>query len=298
MSVVPTIRGSLKQAISLGAVQETMLIPLYGRALASRNGGRLFYDPRAVEIVETIDYDFRRFRRVFDEALLLGAVLRTRLLDMIVGAFLRYAPRGTVVEIGAGLNTRFERVDNGMLRWVDVDLPDAMALRRRFFSESARRAMVACSVLESTWTAVAAQRPGPYFIVAEGVFGYLQESEVKAALALIAHDLPGATIAFDTMATPPEDVRDRRRSWPGLRARVAWTCDDPREVERWRLGYRLVSTRAIADVPPLVESSLPIWYRHTLGVARALGWKIDTSRINVYRSVTTASAQALEGHRV
>jgi O-methyltransferase involved in polyketide biosynthesis len=289
MSVVPNIRGSLKQPIALGAVQETMLIPLYGRALASRSGGTLLHDPRAVEIVETIEYDFRRFRRFSDGALLLGAVLRTRLLDMMVGSFLRSAPRGTVVEIGAGLNTRFERVDNGILRWVDVDLPDAMALRRRFFSESARRAMVACSVLERTWTAVATQCPGPYFIVAEGVFGYLQESEVKAALALIADDLPGATIAFDT--TAPDDVRDRR-SWPGLRARVAWMCDDPREIERWGLGYRLVSTRAIGDMPPLVESALPTWYRHTLGIARVLGWKTDTSRINLYRNVTNTNEQA------
>src|SRR5437016_2040171 len=98
----------MKQSIALGAVQETMLITLYGRALASRAGCKLLRDPRAIEIVEAIDYNVRRFA---DEAQVLGAMLRTRILDEIAQAFLAWAPGATVVEIGAGLNARFQRLD-------------------------------------------------------------------------------------------------------------------------------------------------------------------------------------------
>jgi O-methyltransferase involved in polyketide biosynthesis len=271
----------MKQAIALGAVQETMLITLYGRALATRKRVGLLHDPRAVEIVQAIDYNFRRFA---DEVQVLGTVLRTTIMDEMTQGFLAQAPHATVVEIGAGLDTRFERLDNGTVRWVDLDLPDAMQLRRRFFTETARRRMVVSSVLNARWTKVVRQRGGPYFMIAEGVFGYLQEHEVKKALAVIAEQLPGAVIVFDTVGTWGVNSQRGRSVLPGLRARLAWTCDDPRQVEQWGLRYRLLESRSLADLPPSLDRTLPFSYRYSIALARVLGWEIDTYRINMYRA--------------
>lgn len=41
-----------------------------------------------------------------------------------------------MIEIGTGLNTRFESVDNGVVRWLDLDLPDTIELRRQFFANT------------------------------------------------------------------------------------------------------------------------------------------------------------------
>jgi O-methyltransferase involved in polyketide biosynthesis len=270
----------MKQPIALGAVQETMLITLYARALATRNRDGLLDDPRAVEIVDAIDYNFQRFA---DEAPVVGAVLRTRILDEMARGFLMRAPRATVVEIGAGLNTRFERVDNGTLQWVDLDLPDAMHLRQQFFTESARRAMMASSVLDPSWTDLVKSKRRPYLLIAEGVLGYLREDEVKKALALVAEELPGAVIAFDT-AGRTTATQDRHRVWPGLRARLAWFCDDPREVEQWGLGYRLLESRSLADIPPSLDRALPFSHRYSIALARVLGWDLDTYRMNLYQA--------------
>ena len=267
----------MKLPIALGAVQETMLITLYGRAMAARDGGAVLNDPRAVDIVQSLDYDFRLFARQPPH----GAVLRTRMLDDMVRAFLASSPRATVVEIGAGLNARFERLDNGTLRWLDVDLPDAMRLRRQFFSETARRTMVASSVTESAWTEAATALGGPHCLIAEGVFGYLPEEEVKEALGRIADALPGSILAFDISGRRRPTERRGRRVWPGLRARSGWTCEDPREVEQWGLGYRLLESRALADMP-LSEELFSVQY--ALALARILGWAIDTHRVNVYRA--------------
>jgi O-methyltransferase involved in polyketide biosynthesis len=81
------------------------------------------------------------------------------------------------VEIGAGLNTRFERVGNGQAHWIDVDLPDVIELRRRFFADTGRRRMVAASVLDKAWLHDVRQSPGPYFFVAEAVLAYLPEDQ-------------------------------------------------------------------------------------------------------------------------
>ncbi|MFG6301111.1 MULTISPECIES: hypothetical protein [Streptomyces] len=45
----------------LGTVQETLLIPLYARAVENRKELPMLRDARAAEIVAALDYDFARF---------------------------------------------------------------------------------------------------------------------------------------------------------------------------------------------------------------------------------------------
>ncbi|GGZ01265.1 hypothetical protein [Streptomyces poonensis] len=88
---------------NLGTVQETLLIPLYARAMENRKEFPILRDARAEEIVAAIEYDFARFDGLPS---LTGAMLRTVLFDRWVADFLAAHPDGTVVEIGTGLNTR------------------------------------------------------------------------------------------------------------------------------------------------------------------------------------------------
>jgi O-methyltransferase involved in polyketide biosynthesis len=73
------------------------------------------------------------------------------IFDGWVSDFLTAHPGGTVVELGTGLNTRFERVGTDQAHWIDLDLPDTIELRRRFFADSDRRRMLAASVLDQDW---------------------------------------------------------------------------------------------------------------------------------------------------
>jgi DNA-binding CsgD family transcriptional regulator len=72
-----------EHCVRLGTVQETLLIPLYGRAVENRKQEAALRDPRAEEIVASIDYDFGRFDNLPS---LIGAVLRTSLFDLRVAA--------------------------------------------------------------------------------------------------------------------------------------------------------------------------------------------------------------------
>ncbi|MFD3335974.1 hypothetical protein ACFWV1_25470 [Streptomyces sp. NPDC058700] len=115
----------------LGAVQETLLIPLYGRAVEHHKKDAALRDERAAEIVAALSYDFGRFNGLPS---LVGTALRTVLFDRWVRAFLSTHPSGTNVEIGTGLNTRYERVDNGRARSLLPQtrvLPDRPSRRRR-----------------------------------------------------------------------------------------------------------------------------------------------------------------------
>ena len=240
-----------------------MLVPLYCRAVESRRKRPVLEDPMAVEMVESIDWDFQRFgqrRRV------LGCALRSAMFDVWIQEFLRCNPEGTVVEIGAGLNTRFERLDNGRLHWFDLDLPDAVELRRRFFTDSDRRTTIAGSVLETGWIAAVRQSPGPYFLVAETVLVYLEEPQVKAALAQIAAGFPQLSIALDTVGRRAIHAGNKDFVRRKMAARFTWTCDDPSDIERWNIGLRLVQARPIVDVPDPLRARLSWPARTTFGL--------------------------------
>ena len=251
-----------KHQVQLGAVQETLFIPLAARARESSRKRPALRDPKAAELVRSIAYDTAKYGRGAGGAI---TVLRTAIFDSWVRAFLARHPAGTVVEIGTGLNTRFERVDNGQVHWIDLDLPDTIELRGKFFADTDRRRMVAGSVLDEQWLDIAAQLPGPYFFVAEGVLVYLPEDQVTTALAGIAARFEEAMIALDTY---PKSTYDRQHQLAARRdipARWAWACDNPYSLER--LGLRVVESATVTRPPAALRRQLPARYRYLLPLA-------------------------------
>lgn len=53
----------MKYHIEKNTIQETLVIPLYARALCTRRFPHLFSDPLSVELLEQLDYDFSALER-------------------------------------------------------------------------------------------------------------------------------------------------------------------------------------------------------------------------------------------
>jgi O-methyltransferase involved in polyketide biosynthesis len=247
-----------KEQVELGAVQRTLFLPLVVRARETRSRRPLLRDEKAVELVRTIDFDPGRYS--------LGplgcmVMIRTLTLDWWVEQFLAEHPAGTVVELGTGLSTRFDRLDNGTTHWIDLDLPDVIGARRRFFGDTSRRRMIAASLLDEDWLADVEEFPGPYFFVSEGVLVYLREEDVAGALARIARRFQGAMFAFDTHSKSDFAWQHRLAAKRNF-APFAWVCQNPRSLER--LGLRLVESATEGSPPPGLRSRLPAWYRRVL----------------------------------
>jgi len=251
-----------KHQVRLGAVQETLFIPLAARARETQRKHPVLRDPKAVELVQSIDYDAGKYSRGAGG---LVTVLRTAIIDFWVRSFLAAHPAATVVEIGTGLNTRFERVDNGQVHWFDLDLPDVIELRRTFFADTDRRRTVVASVLAEEWLPAVAQSRRPYFFVADGVLAYLPEEAVMAALARIAGQFPGALIALDTYPRQILDRQHRLAARKGIAARWAWARDDPRTLERF--GLEVVESASFTRPPRAMRSELPARYRYLMPLA-------------------------------
>ena len=63
------------ERIDLQGVPETMLQTLYARAVHSKQPDHKFYDAKAIEIVEQLDYDFSKTEK--DMAMSAGAIAQT-----------------------------------------------------------------------------------------------------------------------------------------------------------------------------------------------------------------------------
>ncbi|MET9832118.1 class I SAM-dependent methyltransferase [Streptomyces sp. NPDC006385] len=270
-----------KSTPQLGEIQETLLIPLYGRAVQTRKRNGLIHDPKAVEMVDSLDYDFSRFDGARS---LIGATLRTLQFDAWVADFLRHHPGATVVEIGTGLNTRFERLDNGTVHWFDLDLPDVITLRRTFFQDTDRRRTLAASVTDPTWTEAVRASPGPHFLVAEAVLIYLDQDQVRTVFDLVGDELSGAELALETANGHVIDRQDSHDVLAKMAARMRWRCDDPREVETWRPDVRLAESRTFADFTGSVRDAVPLSVRLLLRAMTVIRRReIESYRLNRYR---------------
>ncbi|HSD85599.1 MAG TPA: class I SAM-dependent methyltransferase, partial [Anaerolineae bacterium] len=163
-----------KAKITLSPEQETLLIPLYAKA---QQGNPLFFDHQAQDILNRVDYDFSRLRVPYKTVVLVCQ--RAKKLDAVARIFLAEHPRGVVLHLGCGLDSRFWRVDNGQVEWYDLDMPPVIELRRQFFSEHERYHPIASSVSDLDWLNAVTTAGRPVLIMAEGLLMYLDESDVR-----------------------------------------------------------------------------------------------------------------------
>ena len=178
----------------LAGVSETMLWALHNRATeASRHDGVLT-DPESVRIHQSIDYDFTS--QFGAPAGTLAA--RAAEIDRTLKDWIARHPDGTVVSLGEGLETQVRRVDNGRVRWLTVDLPDAIRLRERFLPPTDRFRHIAACASDPAWMDAVDPSSG-VFIVAQGLLMYLQPEMSRTLFAAIANRFPAAEIVFDVV---------------------------------------------------------------------------------------------------
>jgi O-methyltransferase involved in polyketide biosynthesis len=181
-------------APGLAGVSETMLWSLHHRACEARRPDGVIIDPESVRIESAIDYDFKRHFGNPRGSL----AVRAAEIDRALRAWLERHPDGIVVSLGEGLETQVQRVDNGRMRWLSVDLPDAIRLRERFLTPNQRFRHIAASALDPVWMDEVDDSSG-VFIVAQGLLMYLAPERVRQLFAAIADRFPGADLLFDAI---------------------------------------------------------------------------------------------------
>ena len=227
---------------NLSGVAKTLLITLYIRAMESQRPDALIKDERAEALVRQLDQEsLQKTLARTDDFSRVAVILKGREFDRFAQDFLRRHPEAVVVHIGCGLDTRFERVDNGQVEWYDLDLPGVIVLRRKLVGgEGERHHFLAGSVLDSAWLEVveapmgpAAHGQRPFLFLAEGVFMYFEEAQVKSLVLRLHHHFPGAELVFDAFSPFLRWAHNIKATRTGIGARLHWALKHAQDLERW-----------------------------------------------------------------
>ena len=265
--MLAAIERSCTVPISLSALEETLFIPLWCRAQASLHYPSLFYDPKAVELVQTIDYDFAAIAARLNPVIRLVSVARARQFDSILKAYVAQHPRASVVDLGSGLDTTFYRIDNGLIDWYDLDLPDVIAVRRQLLPETNRVRCIAKSLFDVSWCDDLINENNGVFASAGAVLGYFNEAKVKKLFSALADRLPGGQMVFT--AYSPRELALINKSLQGVGMKdiaMKWALQDGNDLTRSDDRISVVDEFSFfRGIPPD-----PAWGEETLRELRAI----------------------------
>ena len=263
---------------NLSGVAETLLLPLYIRAMESQRPDALIKDDKAVAVINKLNPDSSWIKKMrIDEDDKVGLVLRNREFDRYVRDFLARYSEAVVLHIGCGLDSRFERVDNGTVQWYDLDLPEVIELRRKLIGEEgARHHFLSCSVFDSAWlNTVSVHRQRPFLFLAEGVLVYFEEAQVKSLFLALRDHFPGAELVCDAFSPYMVWLNNLRIAHTKIGARYHWGLKRGKDVEKWGDGIylldewfyfsrpepRLAHARWMRYIPPFAKASGIFHYR-------------------------------------
>jgi O-methyltransferase involved in polyketide biosynthesis len=257
---------------NLSGIPETLLITLYIRAMESQRPDALIKDEKAVALVTQMSYDFSRIKQIkMDEDDQVGIILRNREFDRLARDYLARYPEAVVVHIGCGLDSRFERVDNGKAEWYDLDLPE-VELRRKFIGgEGLRYHLLASSAFDPEWLeTVSIHRQRPFLFLAEGVCMYFEEPQIKSLVLALQKHFPGAELVFDAFSPYLVWVSNLRFALTNYSARYHWGLKRGKDLEYWGDGICLLDEWFLFDHPEPRLNHVR-WMRHVPLMAKVMG---------------------------
>ncbi|BDB02215.1 class I SAM-dependent methyltransferase [Clostridium botulinum] len=199
-----------KVKVELNNIQSTLLIPLWSRAKETEISNPIINDQIAYQLVKKLDYDFSVIEKNSTLLKRLMFVVRAKTFDDAIKNFISKYPNSSIVNLGAGLDTTFFRVDNENLNWYNIDLPDVIELRKKLLPESDREKCIAKSFLDISWFNDIKKDYDNVFFLAGGLFAYYDEENIKIFFNNLAKDFPNSEIIFDAPSSKSNNNRTNR----------------------------------------------------------------------------------------
>lgn len=212
----------------------TLFIPLYGKAMMSREG--FLPDPMAEKIVDSVDFDFTKVDR--SRKLAIYMAMRAALYDGYVRDFAAKHPDGLILQLGVGLDSRVKRVPCGNA-WYDLDFPDVITLRRNYFPEDERYHMIGAPALPADWLQTVPVH-AHVLVLAEGLSMYLSEQDMRDLMAALQARFPKVTFIFDAYSRSAAKLSALKNPVNAVKAKIDFAMDDPSELLGGTKGMRSV----------------------------------------------------------
>lgn len=231
--------------LELGKVSETLLVPVRARAEETLRSDSLLSDTYSVDILEKITVEASSVSKMAP-SYQIGIVIRTIIFDRIVADFLKRHPDGVIISLGCGLDARYERLHPVCYCWYDLDMPEVIEARRKFFQDKENYTMIPCSMLDYEWMKEI-PTDKPLLIISEGVFMYFIEKDLESLVKGIFRRFPNAEIAFDSITSFLAKQTDLHSEGKKCHAKFRWEIDHPEDLKRWDKHIEIIGTEYYMD---------------------------------------------------
>ena len=257
----------MKYHIEKNSVQETLVIPLYGRKMCSELYPSLYRDETAIRLLDAIDYDFSALEKksgsIMQRFGFLEAAMRQNDLACEVRDYLRTHPNAAVVNLGCGLDGTGRACDNGTCRIYNLDFPDVIAVREALLPAGEREKNIPCDLNDTAWFREIDASGGAVFFAA-GVFYYFLTPQVRALACAMAEAFPGGKLVFD--AANRKAVKLMLKTWirdAEIRNVGAYfaVSDAERELAPWSEKLRVSSRGYMLGYHDLNDPSVSKFFR-------------------------------------
>ncbi len=269
-----------KISIKKGTVEETLVLPLWGRAYETQKKTPRLIDKKAVEIIKAIDYDFSEIEKTQGMSQY-GWVARSLHTDSMAREFIKKHPEATIVNIGCGLDTTFSRIDNGKILFYELDLPNVITLRKHFYEETDRHQIIASSFLETEWFEKINVRDGLLFL-AGGVLYYFEEEQIKEFFIAAADYFKACDFYFDSLSPMGIKLGKKvvlKKGGMGVPLEGGWGLKRAQCLEQWDPRIKVIDAFPMSkDMKKGIPMNAKIMAAITdmLGVASMVHMRIES----------------------
>ena len=214
-------------------VNKTLYIPLYGKAYVSGKG--LFLtDRRAEEIWAAEQFPLGGKARSKWLAYYMG--IRSAVFDAWTRDQIAAGDGATVLHIGCGMDSRVLRAGECAAMWYDLDFPEVIAERARYFTETERYRMLPCDLRREGWSAQIPHSKRA-IVIMEGVSMYLSPEELRSVLGAISDRFDEVALLMDCYSTLAAKMSKYKNPINDVGVTVVYGTDDPRSAEAGGLLY-------------------------------------------------------------
>lgn len=259
------------------SVQETLVLPLYGKAWCVKTYPDLFFDTDSVQVLEKLQYDFstldQEIHGLTGKIGALSSGLRQYSVVEELKIYLKDHPKAAVVNMGCGLDTAGHQADNGTCVFYNIDMPDVIAVRKSFFPDGEREHNIASDLTDFTWfDAIDASNGAVFF--ATGVFLYFDKSKVKELFCAMAERFPGCRIVFDGENEKGVSMDKSIIEKAGMTITTPFGLDDPvTELSSWSDRFQvtwkgLMAAHRKIDKRFGVVFRIMAWYADKTGMSQ------------------------------
>ncbi|KAI1769290.1 putative polyketide synthase protein [Hypoxylon sp. FL1150] len=259
-----------KVKVNLTGTEETLMAPLIARAKDAEMPQPLLNDVYALQTLSRIDHDIEKFQ--IDDNKATMHTLRALCLDKWTSEFLASNPHCTVLHIGCGLDSRWQRLqpDLTMARWIDVDLPDVVELRSKLIPiPEGDYTLLAADATEESWLKqIPADRPT--VVICQGLLMYLEEEVGKRLIQRLVDHFKSGQLIIDCIGTIVLSLQDRIEVIRATGSSFKWGIDEPKTLESLHPQLKMLECLGPGDLQGF--SRMPLGTRLMLSTYSYLPW--------------------------